>query len=75
MQSKILEKFNNSFERVYFNAGNPMHLVCANGIIFHQKQHPILRFHLEDGYESVPQMMLFKIAQKNLQGDIDVQNV
>lgn len=68
MNSKVLEKFNRSLTRVKFDPYNPTHMVAAKELVFEYKQHGDYRFNLEDGFESVPQMMLHRIAQKALIG-------
>jgi hypothetical protein len=69
VESKLLERFTNSFERVRFDAYNPMHMLAARDMLFEYKRDTDFRFFLEDAFESVPQMMLFKVAEKALCGD------
>lgn len=47
---------------VKFDVENSDHLEAARLLCFEHKQHPYLRFEIEDPYQSVPSMMLHKIG-------------
>ena len=51
---------------VVFDVNNKEHLKAGKGIVLEGRQHPTIRFALEDQYRSVDLMILKKIAQKFL---------
>lgn len=54
----------NPTNHVRFDAGNPEHLQAFYMLKFKARQHPTLRFVLEDGFSDVPQMMQSKITDR-----------
>lgn len=65
MKSGILENFIKKYPVVTFDPYHSEHMKEAKELLFNYKQ-GIYRFRLEEGFESVPQMMLHRIAQKAL---------
>lgn len=60
---------------VKFDPSNPEHLKAFHNLCFEHRQHPTLRFELEESYESVPSMMLHQVGYQAYLDRIQPQNV
>jgi hypothetical protein len=59
----ILNTFAKQFNYEQFDARNPEHLKAYMCLAYHARQHPTLRFYLEEPYQSVPSLMSARIAE------------
>jgi hypothetical protein len=62
MALPILNTFTRRFVYEKFDATNPSHLTAYICLKNHGRQHPTLRFYLEDPFLSVPHMMESRVA-------------
>lgn len=55
---------------VKFDPNNDDHLAAFYSLCFQHRQHPTLRFELEESYESVPSMMLHQVGYQVVAGRV-----
>jgi hypothetical protein len=68
MSQAILPAYMQTIEKVYFNPKNKDHLTALSLLVEQNRQHPTLRFVLEQPYLDVRAMMLHKVAKAYIEG-------
>lgn len=66
MSGQVLNTFTKAFSYQMFDAHNPAHIAAYQCLKHYGRQHPTLRFYLEEPYVSVPHMMEARIAEAYL---------
>lgn len=68
MKETKLTQFVGQFHQETFDASNADHIMAYAYMQNHSRQHPTIRFRLEDGHLSVPIMMAERLAAAYLTG-------
>lgn len=67
MQAQVLNSFSKHFVYEKFNASNPEHVKAYVCLKKFGRQHPTLRFYIEDPFLTVPHLMESRIADRFLE--------
>ncbi len=68
MAGQILNVFNKTFTYEKFDATNPEHVAAYVCLKQYGRQHPTLRFYLEDPFLTIPHLMESRIADAHVAG-------
>lgn len=68
MAGQILNVFSKSFTYEQFDALNPDHIAAYVCLKQYGRQHPNLRFYLEDPFLSIPHLMESRISDAHVAG-------